>query len=74
MAYGGDEFVIVLPGFDKKQATSKVEEIRSRMKQTSYLDKAGHRVHLAASFGIATFPDDSDSRDKDKALHFSSFW
>jgi diguanylate cyclase (GGDEF)-like protein/PAS domain S-box-containing protein len=68
VAYGGDEFVIVLPGFDKVQATSKVEEIRSRMQQTSYLDKAGHGVHLAASFGIATFPDDSDNREGMLAL------
>jgi diguanylate cyclase (GGDEF)-like protein/PAS domain S-box-containing protein len=62
VAYGGDEFVVVLPGFSKQQATRKVEEIRSEMKQTVYLAKANHNVHLGASFGIATFPDDSDTR------------
>jgi diguanylate cyclase (GGDEF)-like protein/PAS domain S-box-containing protein len=61
VAYGGDEFVIVLPGFDKVRATEKVEQIRLRMKQTTYLSKAGHKVHLGASFGIATFPDDTDN-------------
>jgi len=63
VAYGGDEFVIVLPGLDKVKATEKVEQIRVRMKQTTYLSKAGHKVHLGASFGIATFPDDTDSRE-----------
>jgi diguanylate cyclase (GGDEF)-like protein/PAS domain S-box-containing protein len=63
VAYGGDEFVIVLPGFDKVKATEKVEQIRLQMKQTIYLSKAGHKVHLGASFGIATFPDDTDNRE-----------
>ena len=61
VAYGGDEFVIVLPGFDKGRATEKVEQIRMQMKQTIYLSKAGLRVNLGASFGIATFPDDTDN-------------
>ena len=63
VAYGGDEFVIVLPGFHKNKATEKVEQIRLQMKQTTYLSKAGHKVHLGASFGIATFPDDTDNRE-----------
>jgi len=63
IAYGGDEFVIALPEFDKVKATEKVNQIRLKMKQTTYLSKAGHKVHLGASFGIATFPDDTDNRD-----------
>jgi diguanylate cyclase (GGDEF)-like protein/PAS domain S-box-containing protein len=63
VAYGGDEFVTVLPGFDKARATEKVEQIRAQMKQTTYLCAAGLCVHLAASFGIATFPDDTDDRE-----------
>ena len=62
VAYGGDEFVVVLPGFSKQQATRKVEEIRSEMKQTIYLTGDSLNVRLAASFGLATFPDDSDTR------------
>jgi len=63
VAYGGDEFVIVLPGYAKVQATEKIEQIRALMKRTTYLSKAGHMVHLGASFGIATFPDDTDNRE-----------
>jgi diguanylate cyclase (GGDEF)-like protein/PAS domain S-box-containing protein len=63
VAYGGDEFVIVLPGYDRNKATEKVEQIRLQMKHTTYLSRAGHKVHLGASFGIATFPDDTDNRE-----------
>lgn len=63
VAYGGDEFVIVLPGFDNSEATELVELIRYHMVHTTYLSKAGYLVNLAASFGIATFPDDADNRD-----------
>lgn len=59
VAYGGDEFVIVLPGFDKKQAIQKAEEMRSRMKGTIYLDSRGHKVSLQASYGVSTYPDDA---------------
>jgi len=59
VAYGGDEFVTVLQGFDKARALKKAEEIRSRMKQTVYLANHGHQVSLSASLGIATFPDDA---------------
>ncbi len=62
VAYGGDEFVVVLPGFSKLQATAKAEEIRSRMKRKIYLTKDGLNVRLAASFGIATYPDDTETR------------
>jgi diguanylate cyclase (GGDEF)-like protein/PAS domain S-box-containing protein len=63
VAYGGDEFVIVLPGFDKIQASEMVGQIRKQMTETAYLTEAGYHVNLGASFGIATFPDDSDNRE-----------
>ena len=59
VAYGGDEFVIVLPEFNKEQAIKTTERIRNRMKQTTYLSSEGCNVSLSASFGIATYPDDA---------------
>lgn len=59
VAYGGDEFVVVLPGFNKKQAMQKAEEIRTRMKGTLYLVNRGHQVRLQASYGVSTYPDDA---------------
>ena len=62
VAYGGDEFVIVLPGFNKDEARQKADTIRNQMKQTRYLTEKGLSVHLNASFGLAAFPDDTDNR------------
>ena len=61
VAYGGDEFITVLPGFNKDQAKQKAESIRIGMKQTRYLTAVGLTVSLSASFGLATFPDDTDT-------------
>ncbi len=68
VAYGGDEFVVVLPEVDKMQARDHVEQIREKMKQTAYLTKTGHDVRLGASFGVATFPDDAGTREDLLAL------
>ena len=61
VAYGGDEFVVVLPGFDKQQALLLAETIRLRIKESTYLKSSNLRVHVSASLGIATFPDDADN-------------
>jgi diguanylate cyclase (GGDEF)-like protein len=57
VAYAGDEFVVVLPGFDQVTARIKAEEIQSRIKSTVYILDRGIEVQLVTSFGIATFPD-----------------
>lgn len=57
VAYAGDEFVAVLPGFSDTQAVQKALEIQQRIKQSAYLRDQGVEVRLQASFGIATFPD-----------------
>jgi diguanylate cyclase (GGDEF)-like protein len=59
VAYGGDEFVVVLPGYDQIQAAAMAEFIRARIKETTYLQKAGLAVDVSASFGLSTFPDDA---------------
>jgi diguanylate cyclase (GGDEF)-like protein len=61
VAYGGDEFVLVLPGFDKPQALEMAETIRIRIKETIYLQKAGLKVRIGSSLGVSTFPDDADT-------------
>ena len=59
VAYGGDEFVVVLPGFDHENALDKAQEIRSNMLATRYLPTVGDGVRLKASFGVATYPEDA---------------
>jgi diguanylate cyclase (GGDEF)-like protein len=61
VAYGGDEFVLVLPGFGKQQALEIAKTIRRRIKETVYLQKAGLNVRIHSSLGVSTFPDDADT-------------
>ncbi|NNK13258.1 MAG: diguanylate cyclase [Desulfofustis sp.] len=68
VAYGGDEFVLVLPGFGKEQALAHAQHIRACMKETTYLTSKGLKVHMSASFGIATYPDDAEDRESLLAL------
>jgi diguanylate cyclase (GGDEF)-like protein len=62
VSYGGDEFVVVLPGFNKQQARQKAEEIRVRLSQTTFLTSQGLTVYIQASFGVATYPEDASDR------------
>ena len=61
VAYGGDEFVLVLPGFDKRQALDRAETLRQRIKETTYLQKAGLKVRISSSMGVSTYPDDAET-------------
>lgn len=63
VAYGGDEFVLVLPNTNKDVAVDHVNQIRQLMKDTVYLTKYDLEVQMSASFGIATFPDDAEDKD-----------
>jgi diguanylate cyclase (GGDEF)-like protein/PAS domain S-box-containing protein len=60
VAYAGDEFVVVLPGFGKDAAVATAETIRTRVAHTIYLAAAGQTISLTMSLGVATFPDDAE--------------
>ncbi len=57
--YGGDEYVIILPGQGKESARKVIERIRQEIRSTDYLTSTDRPVKVTASFGIATFPDDA---------------
>jgi len=59
VAYGGDEFIVVLPDLNKHQAMDMAETIRSRIKETTYLQNLGLKVHISASLGVSTYPYDA---------------
>lgn len=59
VAYGGDEFVLVLPKTGKSAALEHVQKIRRLMKKTVYLTSKDLAVHMSASFGVATYPDNA---------------
>jgi diguanylate cyclase (GGDEF)-like protein len=57
--YGGDEYVVVLPGQDKGKAVKTVENIHAALNEAVCLEEDGHHVKVTASFGIANFPEDA---------------
>jgi len=61
--FGGEEFALVLPEASLEGARQKAEAVRAAIKKLdlNYRDK---RIHaLAASFGVALFPDHADDAD-----------
>jgi len=62
--YGGDEYVIVLPGQGKDEARDKVERLRQGLADDTFLRKEKINLKITASIGLATYPDDaSDKRE-----------
>ena len=59
VAYGGDEFIVVLPDLNKHKAVDMAETIRSRIKETTYLQNLELKVHISASLGVSTYPYDA---------------
>lgn len=62
--YGGDEFVIILPNTGKKEAVDFCRTLRTNLNKKQFFSEEGIDIRLTASFGLATFPDDADSKDK----------
>jgi diguanylate cyclase (GGDEF)-like protein len=56
--YGGDEFVALLPGLDKKQAMAATMRLWEQLRDEHFLSSQGLNLSLAGSFGLATFPED----------------
>jgi len=59
--YGGDEYVVVLPGHDRKMGLAKAERMRSTICTTSFLTKENLHIHVEASFGVAAYPGDAQN-------------
>ncbi len=60
--YGGDEFIVILPRQNKDEAMAKAQRMIGAIAQTPYLTKEHLNVHVTASFGLATFPDDASDK------------
>ena len=59
--YGGDEFVALLPGLDKKTAIEATTRLWEQLREEKFLSGAGLSLNLAGSFGLATFPEDGNT-------------
>lgn len=68
--FGGDAFVVLLPGSDAAAAAALAERLLEAVRAPLELD--GHRLHLSTSVGVATAPPvDGDDllRAADAAVH-----
>jgi len=61
--YGGDEFIVILPRTSKVEAMDIANTLRKNILEKYFLVSMGLGLHLTASFGVATFPDDANSKD-----------
>ena len=60
--YGGDEFAIILPHTGKEQAVIMAEHLLDIMKKTRFMSDDNKIIHMTASFGVAAYPSDAESR------------
>jgi diguanylate cyclase (GGDEF)-like protein/PAS domain S-box-containing protein len=71
--YGGEEFLLILPGMTAEGAVQRAEQLRQTMAATP-VSNGVSAITVTASFGVATFPTDGRTTDEliaaaDKALY-----
>ena len=62
--YGGDEFTVVLPRADTVAAWEVAERIRKAIREHVFLGREGGSVRITASIGIATYPENAQSKEQ----------
>ena len=62
--YGGDEFLVVLLGADKAAATAFADRLAAAVGEIEFQVGDGARVPIGLSLGVASFPEDSESKDR----------
>ncbi len=55
--WGGEEFILVLPGTDTAGGARLAERVRAAFEQRLVLAPDGTRIPVTASFGVAAYPD-----------------
>jgi diguanylate cyclase (GGDEF)-like protein/PAS domain S-box-containing protein len=73
--YGGEEFLLVLPGAEQNIATSRAEQIRGHCANIA-IPHEGRDLHVTISMGVATYPADDHDIERviikaDMALYYS---
>ena len=61
--YGGDEFVLILPGTDNASASQLIDRLRHKVESIPVTLPGGVKKTLTASFGVATYPGNGISSD-----------
>jgi diguanylate cyclase (GGDEF)-like protein len=72
--YGGEEFVVILPGSDMAGAREGAEQLREAVRNEPVVFEGNNLGHLTISIGVATWPSTTDEPGQlfklaDKALY-----
>jgi diguanylate cyclase (GGDEF)-like protein len=59
--YGGDEFVLLMPGMGKEDAAALANKLCDGLRGQTFLTGEGLALRLSGSFGLATYPEDGAS-------------
>ena len=59
--YGGEEFVVVMPDTDARQANAVAERVRSAMADEAFAAGAAKPLHITVSVGLALNEQDGDT-------------
>jgi diguanylate cyclase (GGDEF)-like protein len=58
--YGGDEFIVLLPGTCSEEAGRVARHLHSRLRRQKFPVREGLALTVRASYGVATWPTDAD--------------
>ncbi|AHI33004.1 hypothetical protein AU15_04515 [Marinobacter salarius] len=61
--FGGEEFVILLPEMDRREALETAERLRGLVSDTPQPLGNGNTVAMTVSIGVSVFPDHGESAD-----------
>jgi diguanylate cyclase (GGDEF)-like protein len=61
--YGGDTFLVILPGADKAAAGAFAGRLAAAVGEIEFQAGDGTRVPISLSLGLASFPEDAESKD-----------
>lgn len=54
--YGGEEFLLIMPGISQEEATQKAEELREGVKRMNIRHQGKRLGNIAISAGVASYP------------------
>lgn len=72
--FGGEEFLLMMPGADLRQAVDRAEKVREAIRSIDAVFGGQKLGQITASFGVATFPGSAQTageliEEADKALY-----
>jgi diguanylate cyclase (GGDEF)-like protein len=59
--YGGDEFIVLLPGTGAMKASQAAERLMHSFRKTNHAIAPGININIRASFGVSSYPEDGTS-------------